>query len=61
VITAIRYDLLAGRGNAGGIGEREIALAGELLGRTNGDLARRRPPVIVEGVLLQLLVHATIL
>ena len=57
----IAHDFFAGGGDAGGIGEREIALVGELLGGQDRELARRRAAVVLEGALLQLLVHATIL
>ena len=48
----IAHDLLARRGDTGRIGEREIALIGELLGREDRDLARRVAPVVIEGALL---------
>jgi hypothetical protein len=57
----IAHDLLAGRGDAGRIGEREVALVGELLGRRHRNLAGRAAPVIFERVLLQLLVHRKII
>ena len=41
-------DLLARRGDAGRIGEREVVLVDELLGRGDRDLARRRKLVVVE-------------
>ncbi len=41
-------DLVAGRGHARGIGERQVALIGELLGRRDRDLARRGLAVVFE-------------
>ena len=41
-------DLVARGGDAGRVGEREVALVGELLGRRDRDLARRRLPVVLE-------------
>ncbi len=43
-----RLDLQAGIGDAWGVGQRQVALIGQRLGRGNRDLARRRQPVIVE-------------
>ena len=57
----IAHDLLADGRHTGGVGEREIALVGELLGGQDRELARRRAAMVLEGALLQLLVHATIL
>ena len=71
VITAIRLarevrctasagiapDLLAGGRHAGRIGEREVALVGELLGGEDRDLAGARQAVVLEGTFPQLLVH----
>ena len=41
-------DLLAGRGDAGRIGERQVALVDQLLGRGDRDLAGRRKLVVLE-------------
>ena len=42
-------DRLAGGGDAGRVGQREVALVGEALGRHHRDLSRRRPLVVFEG------------
>jgi hypothetical protein len=47
-------DFLAGRGNAGRIGQRQVALVHHLLGRGDGNLARHRKLVIFEGCATQL-------
>ena len=52
----IADDLVARGGDAGRVGEREVALVGELLGRPDRDLARRRAPVILERGLADVLV-----
>ncbi len=44
----IADDLVARGGHARRIGERQVALVGELLGRRERDLARRMLPVILE-------------
>jgi hypothetical protein len=47
-LVRVAHDLVARCGNAGRVGEREIALVGEVLRRHEGDLARRRLTVILE-------------
>ena len=47
-VRRIGDDLLACRGDAGRVGEREVVLVDELLGRGDRDLARRRELVVVE-------------
>ena len=44
----IANDLVAGRRHAGRVGERQVALVGEVLGRLDRDLSRRELPVILE-------------
>src|SRR5262249_12542936 len=46
---------------AGRVGEREVALVGELLGRKDGELARRTAPVVLERAFPELLVHRKII
>src|SRR6478672_10450569 len=53
-VRRVGSDLLAGRGHAGRVGEREVVLVDELLGRVDRDLAGRRKLVIVEGGTAQL-------
>jgi hypothetical protein len=57
----VALDLVARRGDAGRIRERQVALVGELLRRHHRDLPRRMAPVVLECAAPQLLVHATIL
>ena len=47
----ILLDLEARLGDAGRVGERQIALIGQRLGRNDGDLSRPAVGVVVEGVL----------
>ena len=48
-------------GDAGRIGEREVALVGELLGGEDRDLAGARQAVVLEGAFPQFLVHIPLL
>jgi hypothetical protein len=40
-----------------GIGQREVALVGQALGRADGNLARRRPAMIFKCGFAQILFH----
>jgi hypothetical protein len=42
-------DLLAGRGHAGRVGQRQVVLVDHLLGRRDGDLAGNGKLVVLEG------------
>ena len=44
----VRGDQLGGGGDARRVGERQIALVGERLGRDHRELARPRPAMVVE-------------
>ena len=55
-LVRIADDFVARRGNARRVGERQVALVGELLGRQQRDLARRKLPVIFEGSLADVFV-----
>ena len=44
----VAHDLLAGGGDAGRVGQRQVALGGERLGRMDGQLAGRRQAVELE-------------
>ena len=57
----IAHDFFARGGDTGRVRKRKVALVGELLGGKDRELARRVATVVLEGALLQLLVHATIL
>ena len=57
----IAHDLFARGGDTRRVCQREVALVGELLRRQYGDLARRRAPVVFQGVLFQRLIHEAIL
>jgi hypothetical protein len=53
----ILRDRGAGEGDAGRVGEREVALRDERLGRGDLDLPRNRLAVILEGAFFQVVVH----
>ena len=52
-----RDDRLAGGGDAGRVGEREVALVDETLGRGDRDLPGRRQAVVFERGFAELIVH----
>jgi hypothetical protein len=53
----VGLDRLARRGNAGGVGKREVALRRHALGRLNGELSRMRQAMIVKRGLAEIVVH----
>jgi hypothetical protein len=53
-VVRVGRDLLAGRGHAGRVGQRQVALVRQRLGSGDGHLARRRELVVLEGVAAQL-------
>ena len=57
----IAHDFLAGRRHARCIGQREVALVGELLGRQDRDLARARQAVVFQRAFLQLVFQCRLL
>ncbi len=50
-------DQLRGRGDAGGVGERQVPLVGERFGRHHRELARRRSAMVLERSVPQLVGH----
>jgi hypothetical protein len=50
-------DRIAGGGDPGRIGQRQIALRRHALGRDDGELARLRQPVVIQRRLANILVH----
>ena len=59
VVSAVRVglDRLAGGGDAGGVGQRQIALRRHALGRLDGQLPGPRQAVVVERGLADILIH----
>ena len=53
----VGLDRLAGGGDAGRIGERQVALGGHALGRLDGEFPRARQAVVVERRLAEIVVH----